>query len=130
MSRTSDSGFGSFRERISSAVFANGWWIFLASEVQLEGEDPLRHALEPFLPACAERLGRLAPPKFTRAWFQEAAPIGLQLQPGQCVSSPLGFVACRVQANGRGETEDVAYPFLVVVREEDIDLCFSRSGPA
>jgi hypothetical protein len=133
MTRTARTLFGSFGKRLSTAVFADDWWFFHASEVELETETRRSHDLAVFLPESATKAIRYLPKRVDLAWFREVAPIGLQLQPDVIAASPLrlGLVASRVSDN-RSEgvpLEDLAYPFLAVEQEDQIALQFSTSGP-
>jgi len=72
------------------------------------------------------------PAKIAPQWFREVAPIGLQIQLPGDPSIRLGLVSSRVQDSRQsgGEIEEVAYPFLFVMVEDQLDICFSSRGPA
>jgi hypothetical protein len=134
MTRIAKTFFGSFGERLSTAVYADGWWFFRASDVELETETRVSHDLAAFLPESATKALRPVPKRMDLEWFRDVAPIGLQLQPDAMIESPLllGLVACRVQDDRLkgGLVEDLAYPFLVAEHEGRLLLQFSTTGPA
>jgi hypothetical protein len=123
--------FGSFGERLSTAVFIDDWWLFRASDVKLDTEARTTFELETSLRALApDRIPNKPDPN----WFQTLAPIGLSLRPADLADSPLslGFVASRVNSNSvvGGQSEDLAYPFILVESEARLHLEFSTTGPA
>lgn len=122
--------FGSFAERLSTAVFTDDWWLFRASDVKLDTEARTTFELETSLRAFApDRI----PSKLDPNWFQTVAPIGLSLRPADLADSPLslGFVACNVIPNSvdGGQSEDLAYPFILVENRTRLHLEFSTTGP-
>jgi hypothetical protein len=132
MTRTARTLFGSFGERLSAAVFADGWWFFRASDVELLTENRTSHELETFLHRSAT-LGRALPDKVDLQWFRTVAPIGLQLDAAVLAAIPLvlGLVACRVQDDPTSNAPllDLAYPFILSEEETRLRVQFSTAGP-
>jgi len=131
MTRRAETHFGSFRELLGTPVYAKGWWFFRASDVALEGGTASCHDLRDYIGQAAADGLRPAPPIPTSAWLDEVAPIGLGFTPPTVLLAlPMGFVAVKTGAS-RVATEsiDVAYPFLLVEREQRIALAFSAIGP-
>jgi hypothetical protein len=126
--------FGSFGKLLNTPVHAcaggHDWWFFLASEVQLEGEDPVPLQLAPFLPQCLTGAVKVAPQRVDAAWFWNVAPIGLNLSRIEGCPGQLGFVVARADRQTGGQIEDVAYRLLLVIGEDDLHLHFSGRGPA
>jgi hypothetical protein len=135
MTHSSTTLFGSFADRLSTPVFADGWWLFRASQVELEGDGRLSHDLSAFLPECAPKPLRPQPVLVDAAWFRTVAPIGLQLGlEDKLQDAPLllGFVAVRVHDDRPTSPgiQDMAYPFVFAERDGRLLLQFGTVGPA
>jgi hypothetical protein len=96
MTRIATTFFGSFGERLSTGVYADGWWFFLASDVELETETRVSHDLAAFMPESATKALRPVPKRMDLEWFRDVAPIGLQIG-AELVR--LQVVALRVEMN-------------------------------
>jgi hypothetical protein len=132
MTRPVNVRFGSFGRVLGTAVYANGWWLAPAADVELGAGGPSWHALTDHMTACATAAVRPAPERVDAAWVLQALPVGLQLSPSEVrrTQFPMGFMASRVEedpvADGR---IDVAYPFLLNERAGRVLLGFGISGP-
>jgi hypothetical protein len=125
--------FGSFGERLSVPVYCDTWWFFHASMVEPEGGERTWNDLADLLPECPDWLRPAIPERVDLEWFQSVAPTGLQSTrlTGENGVFPIGFVACQVR-DGRatgGQIEDIAFPFLLAIRQERLSLEFSERGP-
>jgi hypothetical protein len=134
MTRASRTLFGSFSKLLSAGVFANDWWLFRASEVELEGQTRVSHELVDTLAERAAELKRPSPERIDLEWFRNVAPIGLQFRVEAVEVSPflLGFVACRVQDDRPtgGQVQDMVYPFFFAEQQGRLVQQFSAAGPA
>jgi hypothetical protein len=134
MTRRARTLFGSFGERLSAAVFADGWWFFRASDVELLTENRTSHEFETFLHRSATLARRALPDKTDLQWFRTVAPIGLQLDAAVLAAIPLvlGLVACRAHDDPTSNAPllDLAYPFILLEEETRLRVQFSTTGPA
>lgn len=121
--------FGSFGERLGTAVFANDWWLFAASTVQVDHP----HAYFDLSERLEAGVGMEAKPTLEshpRAWVEGRLPIALQVDTTTASNWPVGLVAVRVEEVAEMGRRDVAYPFLLTARDARVVLAFSRRGPA
>jgi hypothetical protein len=128
MTRPVEVHFGSFTKLVGTAVYANDWWIMRASGVELAGGAPTWHQLAGYVRACAAAEPRRLPDHIGSDWTRSAMPIGLQMNLPAATSLDMGFATCCVDQRPAGRV-DVAYPFLLTERGEDVLLGFSELGP-
>jgi hypothetical protein len=89
MTRLARTLVGSFRKRLSTAVYADDGWLFQASDVQVEGERRVSRAVAAFLTERAAKALRPMPERADVRWVRDVAPVGLQLPLVAVADSPL-----------------------------------------
>jgi hypothetical protein len=131
MARITETRFGSFDGKLSTPVYAQGWWFFVAPTVTLDG--PLRVSellADHVVGKAPETLRPLLEVQQDACWARARLPtaFGHHQVSGSPTKSLIDLALVAVQVK-EDRSEETSYPFLCRDEGGRTTLCFSGAGP-